>query len=354
MKFSIIIPVYGTEKYLEQCLQSLLSQDYDDYEIILVDDCSPDNSPIICDRYADKYSQIKVIHKQENEGLGFARNTGVEVSEGEYILFVDSDDTVAPNLLQKCSGVLDEKTDILVFGLKLMHEDKRGMIEWCELHTSSKAYTLPPTDRCEVFAFLNVDKIFPFAWNKVYRAEFLRDKCEKFERTKLIEDFLFNIVAFDRAESIRVISDALYYYRKPAHETLASQYSPAFFELSVRKYELEMGFLHRNGCTDEKIFDIVYEALLKHFISAIIRNQSPSANMSRKKQIEEIAVLCDNPSLDRLVENYSPKNQKYRFIIHCMKKRKLKTLYFGTRCVKFMQTKLKPIYCKCFKNAHLR
>ena len=90
---SIIVPIYKTEKYLKNCIDSLLEQNLNSFEIILVDDGSPDNSPRICDEYASLDKRIKVIHKM-NEGLGMARNSGIEIAQGDYITFLDSDDYV--------------------------------------------------------------------------------------------------------------------------------------------------------------------------------------------------------------------------------------------------------------------
>ena len=94
-KISVIVPVYKVEAYLPRCVESLLSQTYKDFEIILVDDGSPDTCPAMCDAYAKKYSNIHVLHK-ENGGLSDARNAGVTIAKGEYVTFVDSDDYVHP------------------------------------------------------------------------------------------------------------------------------------------------------------------------------------------------------------------------------------------------------------------
>lgn len=94
LQLSIIVPVYNVEKYLHRCMESLLAQDISDYEIILVDDGSKDQSPGICDKYAQDYSFVNVIHKK-NEGLGFARNSGLAMAKGKYVSFIDSDDAVS-------------------------------------------------------------------------------------------------------------------------------------------------------------------------------------------------------------------------------------------------------------------
>ncbi len=107
MKLSIIIPVYRTQNTLQRCLESILCQSFTDYEIILVDDGSPDNCPYLCDEYTQKDARIKVIHK-ENGGLSSARNAGIDASRGRYIGFVDSDDWVAPQYLEKLLRNLKE------------------------------------------------------------------------------------------------------------------------------------------------------------------------------------------------------------------------------------------------------
>lgn len=115
MKLSIIIPVYNVEDYLCRCIDSVLNQDYEDYEVILVDDGSPDECPKICDSYAKKHNNIRVVHR-ENGGLSAARNSGIEVAKGEYVMFVDSDDYIEPNVL---GGLMEqverESLDVLRF-----------------------------------------------------------------------------------------------------------------------------------------------------------------------------------------------------------------------------------------------
>ena len=99
MKISIVVPVYNVEKYLDRCIKSLLNQSIEEYEILLIDDGSKDNSGKMCDEYQRRDSRIKVFHK-ENEGLGLTRNYGMNQAAGEYILFVDSDDYIAQECLK--------------------------------------------------------------------------------------------------------------------------------------------------------------------------------------------------------------------------------------------------------------
>ena len=126
MKFSILVPVYNVEKYLEQCVESLLNQTYKgEYEIILVDDGSTDSSGKICDEYAEKYPQIKVIHKK-NEGLVSSRQTGIAEAKGEYSLFVDSDDFADTDLLLTVSDCIErnENPDMVIYSFRYYSDGK--------------------------------------------------------------------------------------------------------------------------------------------------------------------------------------------------------------------------------------
>lgn len=125
---TVVLPVYGVEKYLNRCIESVVNQTYKHLEIILVDDCSQDRSPQICDEWAEKDERIKVIHKPKNEGLGFARNTGIENATGEYICFLDSDDYVALDLIEKSYQCASKnQADLVLYGF--YNVDVEGKIQ---------------------------------------------------------------------------------------------------------------------------------------------------------------------------------------------------------------------------------
>ena len=129
-KISVIIPVYGVEKYLNRCVESVVNQTYKDLEIILVDDGSPDNCPKMCDEWASRDERIRTVHR-ENGGLSCARNTGLSVASGEYITFVDSDDWIAPDTYEYCINLLNqyEGADVVQFDNMLVSHYPAKLIE---------------------------------------------------------------------------------------------------------------------------------------------------------------------------------------------------------------------------------
>ena len=167
---------------------------------------------------------------------------------------------------------------------------------------------------------LNERKIFPFAWNKLYKKAFLDEIGIKFESTKLIEDFLFNIEIFGKARFIRVIPDNLYNYRKPAHETLVSAYDPAFFSLCKRKYNLEKEYLFSvNGASDRNM-QLIYLSYIKHIFAVFIKNSSEKAGLSENEQKQKIKEVLEDPETKQVLSAYRPQGVIMKSLTVILKK----------------------------------
>ncbi len=349
MRFSIVVPVYGVEKYLEECVASLTAQTFTDFEVILVDDRSPDKSPEICDRLSETDERIRVIHKPVNEGLGFARNTGMAAAEGEYVLFVDSDDTVDVHTLERIQQALSERADVLVYGMEMRYEDKKGVTKWSEQVKPEKIFFAgTKEEKADMFDLLTRSRVFNYACNKAYRREFLLKAQTLFEKTKLIEDFLFNIEIFTKAETVASIPEALYFYRKPAHVTLASRPDPAFFILCKRKYLLEEDFLRYCGCL-EKYEQLIYGGYVKHIVSVILRNKVKGAGLSRSEQKEKISLMLNDELTVRVIERFRPSSKAYKLIGAVIKKKDAGLMLTLCAMIDFAQHKLKPLAKKLRK-----
>lgn len=333
---SVIMPVYNVEKYLEQSINSVLNQTYKNFELILVDDKATDGSPEICDKFVKLDQRIQVIHKLQNEGLGFARNTGLDSAKGEYILFIDSDDYIDAETLSKAISNLTPQTEVLVFGINRFYEDKDGGVKKHELLTPAKASTSSSAEVADIFAALNKVKVFPFAWNKLYKACFIKEIGARFEKTKTIEDFLFNIYVFSKAAYINVIPDELYYYRKPQHETLASAYNPDFFNLCKRKYLLEKEFLTTTGSTKKENYQLIYNSYIKHLISVFLRNKSKKANLSKKEQLNQIKLILNDELTVDVLGKYTPNGIVMKIISTLFKIKSPRICYIFTCFASFI------------------
>lgn len=188
IEFSIIVPIYKVEKYLRSCVDSILSQSYSDFEIILVDDGSPDNCGKICEEYAEADSRIKVVHK-ENGGLSSARNAGLDVAVGDYVIFVDSDDYWDDNtaLEHFHRNLAETHADLLVFPAKRYYEEENRFTYI--LNMSVDRNRVIDTNVNRSIEYLLENNIYrAAAWNKVIRRFIINDYQMRFKEGYLSED----------------------------------------------------------------------------------------------------------------------------------------------------------------------
>ena len=212
---TVVVPIYGVEKYLDRCVTSVVNQTYTNLEIILVDDGSPDRCPEMCDEWARKDNRIKVIHKQ-NAGLGMARNTGIEHARGKYIFFFDSDDYVDLSIVQKCVKSAEEfSSDAVIYGRCDVYEDGR---------TVKKAMHIPQTLFAgDAVKTTVLSSMFTYgmgfgvsAWGKMFNLETIRQNQLRFlsEREVISEDAYFALEFFSKASVVTVVDENLYFYYK--------------------------------------------------------------------------------------------------------------------------------------------
>ena len=184
---SIIVPVYNTENYLKKCIDSILAQTYTDFELILVDDGSNDQSSSICDGYASKDIRVRVIHKA-NGGVSSARNAGLDICQGEYVMFVDSDDWIESNFISSFFLEGMDQADVIIGG-------------YTELRTDGKMIHSPRTERLkreefgQRFEILYSNNFINAPFSKLYKLSTIATK--RFDQgVALGEDFLFNLKVF--------------------------------------------------------------------------------------------------------------------------------------------------------------
>ena len=213
-EISIIVPVYKTERFLDACIRSILGQTFADFELILVDDGSPDNCPALCDAVAAKDSRIRVVH-QKNRGLSGARNAGLDTARGEWIAFVDSDDTITPDYCAKLyTAVQDTGARIAVCNYRQVDET---LVPIKEQYLHVRREVMTPEQALEHSTLLP----YMVVWNKLYHKSIFEGL--RFAEGKLNEDTMLIAYAYEKADRIANIPDALYLYRKVAGSIVNSK-----------------------------------------------------------------------------------------------------------------------------------
>lgn len=264
MKFSIILPIYNVEKYLRPCIDSILSQTYKDYEIILVDDGSKDSSGHICDEYGEKYSCVKVFHKP-NGGQADARNYGLPYAKGDYVFFVDSDDYLIDNeVLSKLVEKSKLNPDVIAFKSVKWFEST-DKLSTC---TNKLQVSSPNLVATEMYLeLIDRDTYYNSPWSKIIRRELLTDNKIEFESGLLGEDndWYYKIVSY--VNTLELIDEPLYVYRQRAGSTTKTS-STKNLEHLLLIIEKWISFVEEGEQTENK--KVIRNSLAKQYCHAII------------------------------------------------------------------------------------
>ena len=276
---SIIIPVYNAENYLRRCIDSVLSQSFTDFELILVDDGSNDKSPQICDEYASQDTRVRVIHKA-NGGVSAARNDGLDIAKGEYITFIDSDDWVERDYLSTLSNYRDY--DIVFFSHRLIYED--GYI-------SEFLFEAKEGDKqniWEIVASLRKNAVgsnfYGYTWNKMFRRDIIEKyKIRFIEGLRISEDEVYTLDYCTHAKSIKVLPLCLYNYRVLGTGLTATKNSADEYKKLADSY---LSILNRenNNCIDKVYIPVIAETIY----TAAMNHDSPLYAFSNFKQVKNV------------------------------------------------------------------
>lgn len=222
---SVIVPVYNVEKYLHRCVDSILAQTFTDFELILVDDGSPDNCGIICDEYTAKDPRVRVIH-QKNRGVSAARNAGLTDASGTYVMFCDGDDHVADNWIEISYSAMRVHPDKLIVHNLWNENEKEGKTAFEPLLDSDNRVEL------KSYYWVYQNKISGSVWNKVFCKRVIDEHCIRFDENRFLgEDVVFVTEYLKYVNGILYISTPLYYYVERS-------------ESAVRKYYWNLLSLH--------------------------------------------------------------------------------------------------------------
>lgn len=282
---SIIVPIFGVEKYLNKCINSIVKQTYTNLEIILVDDGSPDNCPTVCDEWGQRDARICIVHKK-NGGLSDARNTGIALANGEYISFVDGDDWLKPEFLETLFNLLEmEKADIAEGGVEYFDEAGKCIRERCY---SEKIKTLNKIDALK--ALVKEEGLYQTVWNKLYKRKVLEGIL--FKKGKYNEDDFWTYQVFDRAERVVVTSDKLYCYLQRESSIMGRGYRIKRLDGLKARFERMEYFQKYKELADFTKARIFYDCMF-HFQAALKWLTMPEQKIVTDYVIENMKKVTD-------------------------------------------------------------
>ncbi len=309
-KISVVVAVYNAEKFLKKCIESILNQTYSNIEIILVNDFSADNSLSICNEYSSKYDNIITINNKRNFGVSAARNAGIDVSTGEYICFVDSDDYVEENYLERLYSYYQRFNTVPICGF-VYHDEYN--------HCKPVDYTWSGGDELvslgEAFR-LNDELYLTALWNKLFDNRLIKKHNVRFdEEVSMGEDLRFSVEYFKKTETeyVFAFSDTLYHYTKLTNNTLMSQFAKNGIENGLQNLEIIKSLVVRFNSKGNDIFLSKVESFKNNIIYFIIRDRDYT---NKEKYLKILEIRSDFTKKEFIIEKIKYFKERIAKMLH--------------------------------------
>lgn len=277
-KFSVVLPVYNVEKYIDKSITSVLNQTEHDYEIILVDDESPDNCPAICDSYAEKFDFIKVIH-QKNAGQAGARNAGLAVASGKYIFFLDSDDTIQPDTFAYFNKIINEiGADVEIIASEYQSVE---LGEEFREASSDRGYEIMKREQIQNAFLLRTHVVL--APGTLYNINWLKQNGLVFEQNPYSEDQLFIWRSLMAVSEVVFVHKALYnYLSRPGSIMSGSKLN------SIKRSYPFFAQLDSDMKNNDKVTPLVSRFMLSRWVMGILHSSSKLCTYSEYRELMDV------------------------------------------------------------------
>ena len=336
MKFSILVPVYNVEQYLEECIQSILNQTFQDFELILVDDGSKDESGLICDKFAKEYpDRIKVVHK-ENQGLISARRVGIANATGEFCIFVDSDDYVEKNLLAVVKEYTSKEPeiDILLYSFAYCNNQQK-LNQFHKIAEDSQVWT--GESKKELYEKISCTSDITSIWTKAIRTSILKEDPTDYSLyydKNMAEDLLQSLYPLTVARKVMYTEQALYNYRINEKSISRSYGEETLLKKNtVHVYEQVLEYLERWNMNSKNIRDRVDAKWFNEAMYMILKSYEAAITKAEKNAILQMDWDSLIPHRTYYAENiYENKDYQKLYVMWKEKKhRKIKEYFFARR-----------------------
>lgn len=348
---SVVMPVYGVEQSVARAAQSVLNQSFADLELILVDDCSPDRSGAICDEIAQTDQRVQVLHLEHNGGLSRARNSGMQLAGGRYILFMDSDDYLDQDALQiAVDSLQNNPAKLVVWGLIEEYYDTAGRLAETVRITYPACMCATAEQLRAHIIYLEEKTLLGYQWNKLYDFDYLQDKQLQYETVPLIEDILFSIAFVQDIDSMNVLDIAPYHYQKKTDAGLTSKFVPAYYELHMRRIEKMLELYQGWGLCNDEVKQILAGIYVRYVTSAIQRNCDKRSGLSGKQQRAFIQSVYTSELYNELMPYAAPQSRIVKMLSGFLKSKNTAACYLCGKAIYAVKTKLPVLFARAKQN----
>lgn len=288
--FSIVMPVYNGEKYIKSTLKGILGQSFQNWELIVIDDCSKDKSRELVRDASERDARVHLVCMEKNGGVSEARNRGIREACGRYLWFVDADDTVDENLLQSVWESLQvNPAKLVIFGLIEEYYDQHNQYQYSHRVSHADKYFRTKEELRPEMIYLERETLYGYPWNKVYDLEYLKEiKCQfdDYRKAKFIEDIKFNVEYCMDIDSLNILSICPYHYAKRVQGNLTNEFVKDYYKFHAQRIEMIYKQYKRwNACTKE-VKEILGSLYGRYVLSALVRNCDKRSGMDHRARHE--------------------------------------------------------------------
>lgn len=328
---SIILPVYNCEKYIDNAIMSVINQTYSKWELIIINDGSTDNTLNVCEKYLSD-ERIKIVNKK-NEGPSAARNLGIRNARGNYIMFIDSDDTYSPEMLEKMYNNIKEFQLVCCNNYKIQKNKKEGNNLNSNITTNDRGLK-------NFIEILQINRKFNVVWNKMYIKDIIIKNSIFFnESINLGEDYEFNVEYCKYIEKAIFIKDYLYNYNIFSN-SISSNYRKDEFEIRFNNVKKNEKLYDEKKYSKEIVYQKYIEVLIQSAISLIEKNKSMALKEKKRTIMEYSKIIADTVNCDWNLYNtledkiiiFFLKEHLYNYIYYYIKLRiKIKKIMYAIK-----------------------
>lgn len=342
--FSIIMPVFNTEKYLGKAINSILNQTFKDFELILIDDCSKDSSYLICEKFINKDSRVKLLKNDINLGVAKTRNIALNNISGKYLTFVDSDDYIEINLLEIVYDIINNNNvDFLKYSCKEEYVDEKEQLLYTKICQVKNCFL---DDKIKIQnKIIDMEKVplFGYLCNSFYKVDIIQENKILFdEKCTVNEDFVFNVKYILYIKNLYCIDFLGYHYMKRKNNSLSTKKQDNYYKMHMMKIYLLLDMCNKHSNLTKKNKEIIYWMYIRYIYSTIERN------LSNK---DYLINLINNIKKEKLYNQFllvEFKNitMKQKIMIYILKTQKSKILIAFVKLISWIKNKLPIFFAK--------
>lgn len=345
-KVTVIMPVYGVEKYVGRAIESILNQTLTDFELLVVDDGSPDRSGEICDAFAARDPRVRVFH-QENAGAPAARNRAMDHARGEYLFFLDADDWAEPRMLEEMYALgRDHNLELVVAGFYIdtYCDDAETDCFRQVLNVPSRLYSSQREFREAAYALFDKNQFYP-PWNKLYLRSYIEDRDLRFPQT-FWDDFPFVLSVLRDVERVGVTEKAYYHFIRARAESETARYREGMYQKREEEHAWMLDLYEHWDVHDEQSLEMIHRRYAERLVGCIENVTCSDCSLSRREQKAVVRSMIATPQARTAVEKAVPRSTMMRAMLWPIKGGHPWMAYMEGRVISFVKSHSTKVFAR--------